>query len=169
MPFPSVPSIPDLPPVVMKILVAGVIFLVFWLVAVISQRITRRVMEKSEIDRDVKGLLEKIVKISLVLFGLVTALGTGGVNVSALVAGLGLTGFALGFAIKDALANLLAGVLILSYRPFRRHDIIAVTGFEGEVVQIDLRYTTLMSGENKILIPNSTLFTNSITVQGAQA
>ena len=56
-----------------------------------------------------------MAKLSLIVFGLVTALGTAGVNVSALVAGLGLTGFALGFAFRDVLSNLLAGVLILLY------------------------------------------------------
>ena len=52
--------------------------------------------------------------------GVITALGTIGVDVTGLVAGFGLTGFAVGFAMKDALANLLAGVMILLYRPFRK-------------------------------------------------
>ena len=85
-----------------------------------------------------------------------------GINVSALVAGLGLTGFALGFALKDILSNLIAGVLILLYRPFRVNDYIMVTGLEGAVTEIDLRYTTLQKEGQKFLIPNSVLFTNSI-------
>ena len=56
--------------------------------------------------------------------GLVTALGTLGVDVSALVAGLGLTGFALGFAVKDTISNILAGVLLLVYRPFSKKDYV---------------------------------------------
>ena len=48
----------------------------------------------------------------VMIFGFVTALGSVGVDVSALVAGLGLTGFALGFALKDTISNLLSGVLI---------------------------------------------------------
>jgi small conductance mechanosensitive channel len=84
------------------------------------------------------------------------------VNVSALIAGLGLTGFALGFALKDAVSNLLAGLLILIYKPFRMGDHISVTGLEGEVVNIDLRYTTLQAGQKTFLIPNSNLFTNPI-------
>jgi len=87
-----------------------------------------------------------------------------GINVSALVAGLGLTGFALGFALRDILSNLLAGALIIVYRPFHRGDKIAVAGCEGKVQEIDLRYT-IVQGENKIyLIPNSTLFTNTISI-----
>jgi small-conductance mechanosensitive channel len=85
-----------------------------------------------------------------------------GVNVSALVAGLGLTGFALGFALKDVLSNLIAGILILLYRPFRLNDYITVGGLQGIVTEIDLRYTRLEKEGEAYLIPNSVLFTNSI-------
>jgi small conductance mechanosensitive channel len=88
--------------------------------------------------------------------GLVVGLGTMGLNVSALVASLGLTGFALGFAPRDAVANLLAGVLILSHRPLEYGDRIAVTGLEGVIVDIDLRYTTLDAGDKRHLVPNQT-------------
>jgi len=109
-------------------------------------------------------LLGRIAGISLVVFGTITALGTLGIDVSALVAGLGLTGFALGFAFRDVLSNVLAGVLILLYRPFHRGDKIRVTGFEGSVTNIDLRYTTIAAADRIILIPNSNLFTNPIEV-----
>ncbi|MCH8157277.1 MAG: mechanosensitive ion channel [Nitrospinae bacterium] len=77
---------------------------------------------------------------------------------SALVAGLGVTGFALGFAMKDTISNLLAGVLLLVYRPFAIDDHINISGQDGKVVAIDLRYTTLADGDKKILIPNSMVF-----------
>jgi len=82
-----------------------------------------------------------------------------GVNVSALVAGLGLTGFALGYALKDSISNLLAGILILIYRPFGINNKVKVDKNEGTVTHIDLRYTTLENETGKILIPNSKLFT----------
>jgi len=98
------------------------------------------------------------------IFGFVTALGTLGINVSALVAGLGLTGFALGFALKDTISNLLSGVLILLYRPFEIGNRIRISGYEGIVISIDLRYTELDSEGDKVLIPNSKLFTDPVTV-----
>ncbi len=98
--------------------------------------------------------------------GLVSGLGTMGIDVAALVAGLGLTGFALGFALRDAISNLLAGVLVMIYRPFRHGDRISVTGLEGTVVRIDLRYTTMQGEDRRFLIPNQVLFTNAITVLG---
>jgi small-conductance mechanosensitive channel len=84
--------------------------------------------------------------------------------VSALVAGLGLTGFALGFALKDTISNLISGVLILLYKPFQIGNRIKISGYEGIVVSIDLRYTELDAESCKILIPNSNLFTNPIEV-----
>jgi small conductance mechanosensitive channel len=113
--------------------------------------------------RFILRLAARISFIGLLVFGTITALGTMGVNVSALVAGLGLTGFALGFALKDVLSNLMAGILIILYRPFRVNDYIAVKDHgEGTVTDIDLRYTTLEKEGQKYLLPNSVLFTNSI-------
>ena len=98
------------------------------------------------------------------IFGFVTALGTLGIDVSALVAGLGLMGFALGFALKDIISNLLSGVLILLYRPFEKGNRIKISSYEGIVVSIDLRYTELDCEGKKVLIPNSKLFADPITV-----
>lgn len=148
-----------------KIILGLLVFLAFWIASAVFQKVMRRLYERSEPGRqDAIRLLSQAAKIGLLAFGVVTALGTIDVDVSALVAGLGLTGFALGFALKDILANLVAGLLILLYRPFKRHDQISVTGFEGEVTEIDLRYTTLETNGKKFLIPNSTLFTNPISL-----
>jgi small-conductance mechanosensitive channel len=97
--------------------------------------------------------------------GLITSLGILGINITALVAGLGLTGFALGFALKDIISNLLAGILIILYSPFKVGDRIKVGNYEGEVVEINLRYTVLSEKGERILIPNSTMFTNIIAVK----
>jgi small conductance mechanosensitive channel len=94
----------------------------------------------------------------------IVGFGTMGVDVTALVAGLGLTGFALGFALRDAVSNLLAGVLIILYQPFRSGDRIEVAGSAGRVVGINLRYTILDAGDRRILVPNSNLFSNSVVV-----
>ena len=141
-----------------------VIFVVFFILAKIIKRIITSAAERLKFDRNLTSLLARTSSITLIIFGFVTALGTLGINVSALVAGLGLTGFALGFALKDTISNLLSGVLILLYRPFEIGNRIKVSGYEGIVISIDLRYTELDSDENKVLIPNSKLFTDPVTV-----
>jgi small-conductance mechanosensitive channel len=101
----------------------------------------------------------------VLIVGLITGLGTVGIDISALIAGLGLTGLAIGIALKDVVSNSIAGIMILIYKPFQRHDQITVTGLEGSVVQIDLRFTTLETADQRILIPNANLLTNSIIVR----
>jgi len=141
-----------------------VILLVFFVLAKIMKRIIISAAERLKFDENLTSLFARTSSITLTIFGLVTALGTLGVDVSALVAGLGLTGFALGFALKDTISNLLSGVLILLYRPFEKGDRIKISGYEGIVISIDLRYTELDSEGSKVLIPNSKLFTDPITV-----
>ncbi|MEE8379074.1 MAG: mechanosensitive ion channel domain-containing protein [Gammaproteobacteria bacterium] len=147
-----------------RIIGVVVIFVAFYILAKIIKRIITKAAERLKFDENLASLLARTSSITLMIFGFVTALGTLGVNVSALVAGLGLTGFALGFALKDTISNLLSGVLILLYRPFTIGNRIRISGYEGAVVSIDLRYTELDSEGNKVLIPNSKLFKDPITV-----
>jgi small conductance mechanosensitive channel len=140
------------------------ILIVFFAFAKIIKRIINSSAERLKLDGNLTSLLARASSITLMVFGFVTALGTLGINVSAIVAGLGLTGFALGFALKDTISNLLSGVLILLYRPFEIGNRIKISGYEGIVISIDLRYTELDSEGNKVLIPNSKLFTDPITV-----
>lgn len=146
------------------------IFFIFWLLAIALRTITRRfTRSRDAAKQNVFRLIQQLVYVSLLLLGLVTALGTIGVNVAALVTSLGLAGFALGFALKDALSNLISGVLLLLYRPFTIGDEIMVTGFDGRVIAIDLRYTTLQLEGRIVFIPNSKLFTESVVFKEAPA
>jgi len=145
-------------------LAAGVLVAVaFWVAGRVLRAAVGRFLA-SHLDPSVVTLLCKSLQYAAIGVGLITALGTIGINVSALVAGLGLTGFALGFALKDLVANVVAGVLVLVYRPFHREDHVAVAGYEGRVREIDLRYTTLETPEQIILIPNQTLLANAVTI-----
>ena len=146
--------------------VGGVIavFLAFFILAKIIKRIITTNARRLKLDGSLTSLLARTSSITVIIFGIVTALGTVGVNVSALVAGLGLIGFAIGFALKDTISNLLSGVLILLYRPFEIGNRIKISGYEGLVISINLRYTELDAGGNKILIPNAKIFTDPITV-----
>lgn len=149
---------------------AGIaIFLVFWVIGTIAEFLVLRLSRKMPHNASLLKLLGRITKLSILVFGVATALGTMGVNVSALVAGLGLTGFALGFAFRDVLSNLLAGILILLFRPFNIDDDISVAGLDGRVVSIDLRYTILKQPGKTVLIPNSNLFTNPVLVTNKEA
>ena len=124
----------------------------------------RKARNRFSLKDPIRFLVSGGAKISILVFGAITALGTLGINVSELVVGLGLSGFALGFALKDTISNLLAGVMILVYQPFDIGDYIIVTGKEGKVIHIDFRYTTLENNEKIILIPNSLVFANTVSI-----
>ena len=145
-----------------------VILLVTWCAATMLASVLTRVANNRDFNRDLLYVAIKLLKGSLLLVGLVTSLGTLGIDVGALLAGLGLTGFALSIALRDIISNLLAGILILAYRPFTHGDRISVTGLEGTVQDIDLRYTTLEVEDRLMLIPNANLLTNPITVLRSQ-
>ena len=143
-----------------------IVILAFLALAWGLRRLFRRLGRRFDIERrPLANLAAETARIGVVAVGVITGLGTMGVDVSALVAGLGLTGFALGFALRDAVSNLLAGVLIILYQPFRPGDRIEVAGSAGTVVGVNLRYTVLDAGDRRILVPNSTLFSNSVTVE----
>lgn len=82
-----------------------------------------------------------------------------------LIAGLGVSSVAIGFAFKDILQNWLAGLLILLRQPFEVDDQIEVNGFEGTVERIETRATIIKQYDNKrVVIPNSDIYTNALKV-----
>lgn len=143
---------------------AIIIFLSFFIISKIIKRIIIKSTQHLNIDDHLIMLLARTIRVTLVILGIITSLGTLGIDVSALVASIGLTGFALGFALKDTISNLLSGVLILLYKPFKVGDKIIIANFEGTITSIDLRYTQLENNGKIILIPNSKSFTDPITV-----
>jgi small-conductance mechanosensitive channel len=148
-----------------RLVTSVVLLLVFWLLAAGTGRVVQRLARARHIDSGLVQFLGGAARLTLLLVGAVTALGTLGVDVSALVAGLGLTGFALGFALKDIISNALAGIMVLFFKPFRQGDQISVTALEGTVLEINMRYTVLDAGGQVIFIPNANLITNPVTVK----
>jgi len=147
-------------------LISGlIIFILFYIAFRICGNIFDRLAKKSDKGwNSVLPLLKSTTRITLLTVGLITMLGTWGVDVSAIIAGLGITGFALGFALKDALASLLAGTLILIYRPFRVGDTIDTCGVSGIVFAIDMRYTTIDDNGIRHLVPNSKLLSEKVSI-----
>ena len=145
------------------ILLALVIIIVFWIMSKIFRRIVYKVLDKNSPNSNIARVLSAIVKNIILIFGFITSLGTLGINVSAIVAGLGLTGFAFGFAFKDMLSNFISGVMIFIYEPFKINDFIQVEGKEGKVVEINLRYVIIETETQKILVPNSISVSGAIT------
>ena len=148
-----------------QIVLGLAVFLVLWGVGALLQGLIRRYFERRNLNRDVEQLVGQAVKLAFIALAITTGLGTMGVVVGGLVASVGLIGFAIGFALKDAISNTLAGILLLLYHPFERGDEVTIADFSGTVEDIDLRYTLLETPEKRILVPNQKLFTDVVTVQ----
>lgn len=147
-----------------KLIIALIILIAFWIAGKVILRVFNRYSSRARLNDDVRDLLKRALNVVITVVGIVTALGTLGIDVTAMVAGLGLTGFALGFALQDIISNFLAGVLLLIHRPFRRGNYIKVGDKEGIVIDMDMRYTHIQREHITILIPNSTLFKEAITI-----
>ena len=135
----------------------------FWVAAKFVGALVMRL--QSRVDEAHKGLIELLADVvgwTLFGIGVIAGLGTAGVNVTALVTGLGLTGVALGLATKDILANMVAGIMVLLFRPYTRGDRVRIDTFQGKVSAIDLRYTTLLAKGGTILVPNAKAYTEVI-------
>ena len=86
---------------------------------------------------------------------IVVVLGKLGVDVRPIVAGLGVTGFILGFAFQESLGNLASGLMIAINEPFKIGDYVIVAGLEGTVIKMDMMAVTLATADNKkVVIPN---------------
>jgi small-conductance mechanosensitive channel len=146
-----------------NLLAGAVVLLAFWLVASVGRRLIAVAAPRVRADTSVVLLLSRLYYYSVLVFGGVTALGTAGLDVRALVAGLGLTGFALGFALKDVLSNFVSGVMLLAYRPFHLGDVIEMGEFVGTIETIRIRDTLVRAEDGRlIIIPNTKLITEVV-------
>ena len=143
------------------------IMIAFWVLSFVVRRIISKISRTNKVDPDLVSFMRAGGKWGILLIGMAMALGTLGIDITALVAGLGLTGFAMGYALRDTISNSIAGMMVIAYKPFRRNDLIKVGAREhkGYVRGIDLRYTVMENEEGDIIyIPNSLLFSNVVTV-----
>ena len=148
-----------------NIFFGSIIFIFFWFFSKIVQYGIKKIFKTTNPNTNISNVIAGIVKNLIVILGFITALGTLGINISAIVAGLGLTGFAFGFAFKDMLSNFISGVMLFIYQPFGLGDTISVDGKEGKVVDINLRYVTLENENLKMLVPNSLLVSESLEIK----
>lgn len=148
-----------------KLIIAIVILMAFYVASRIVSSSILKIGKTGNIGREnIYQLLASAAKMTVMAFGLLISLGTIGIDITPLIAGLGLSGLAVGLALKDAVINLLNGILILIYQPFKKGDIIKIGGSKGRVGEINLRYIQLIDdeGNREFLVPNSLAFSKEI-------
>jgi small conductance mechanosensitive channel len=153
-----------------NIVLALIVFLLFLFIASRIKALVKRLTRNRRYARNLGLVLGRLVQGTTILIGLFVALSIVIPTFRAgdLVQLLGISGVAIGFAFRDILQNFLAGILILLTEPFQIDDQIVFKDFEGTVENIETRATTIRTYDGRqIVIPNSELFTNSVTVNTA--
>lgn len=121
-------------------------------------------------DRDgmfeqLRPLIKRVSQIVVAFFGVVVLLGHFGVSVLAIMATLGLTGFALALALKDTITNIISGFIIMATQPFVVGDRIEIDAIDAwaDVVSIGYRSTTCVTRDNReVVVPNGNIVDNTI-------
>ncbi len=150
--------------------VGVIVFLLFLAIAYAVRRIVKATSLKASLDSMLASLLARMAYIIVVVLGIFVAATVifPGITPGSLIAGLGIGSVALGFAFKDVMQNLLAGFLILLYRPFKIGDQIKVDDYEGDVEEINVRATKIKTYDGeRVVIPNSDLYMKSVLVRTA--
>lgn len=154
--------------VVQIVLSVSVIWLLYRLANVFTEYLTLVAAQTdSTLDDQLVPLVNRTLKIFVVVVGVLAAIQNLGINVMSLIAGLGIGGLAFALAARDMVANLFGSVMILMDRPFQVGDWIVVPGAEGTVQEIGFRSTRILTFYNSIVsIPNSDLASAKIDNMG---
>jgi len=138
-----------------QILGAIAILAVGFLLAKWAGNLTYKALLKQEMEPPVRLLLVRVVKIIVLAFMLVVALGQFGVQVAPLIAGIGVAGIGIGIALQGVLRNVMAGLSIIFTKPFRVGEYIELVGVYGQVTTIDIFSTELTHADrSRVIIPN---------------
>ena len=161
----------NLPDFVFKFVVFILILVIFRALSKLVRRLAETALNKSSANLSalLKDILVSVSGALVMLLGILVALSQVGISLGPALAGLGLAGFILGFALQDTLGNFAAGAMILIYRPYDVDDFVEVTGAAGLVKQMTLVSTTISTFDNQILIiPNSKIWGDVIKNVTAQ-
>lgn len=130
------------------------------------RKVVRRAMERANADKGAVQFVDSCLKIALYAVLAMAIASRFGIDAASVVAVVGSLGLTFGFAVQGTLANFAGGVLILLLKPFVVGDYIIedTNKNEGVVTEIQIFYTTLHTGDNKVIVlPNGTLANNSMT------
>lgn len=145
-----------------NIVAAIVIIIVGMIVARIVSNTLNKVLRSRHIDATVADFLSALVRYGVIAFTLIAALGRVGVQTASVIAVLGAAGLAIGLALQGSLSNLAAGVLLVTFRPFRTGEFIDI-GVMGTVMNVQIFSTTLKTADGKIVVvPNGKIISGNI-------
>ena len=159
------------PKLLFRLFLMALIVFGFVQLAKIVQRLVRKGLNSARVRISylLKEMILSSVRNLVIILGILIALAQMGVSLGPLLAGLGIAGFIIGFALQDSLANFASGMLILLYRPFDVGDVVEAGGVRGRVNNMSLVNTTFLTLDNqRLIVPNNLIWSTVITNVTAQ-
>ena len=139
----------------MQILTAIVLMGIGVVIARWVGKLLHRWLKSKAYDEPVSNLIVKVVKLLIIGLIGIMALGQMGVQITPLIAGIGVVGVGASLAMQGILGNLVAGLTIIFSKPFTIGEYIELLGVYGQVTDIDLFSTTLLHADNsRVIVPN---------------
>lgn len=148
---------------IVDLVIGLIVFAIIYLLWLILRRLLRHALAQAGVDRTASSFLELLAKYGVLGIGAVYAMNAAGINTAALLASLGIAGLTIGFAARDALSNLISGVLIFLDRPFVIGDLVEIEDRYGRVDRITLRSTRVVTSDGKMLaVPNTEIINKTV-------
>ena len=152
------------PVLVVSIVMTVIVIILAKIAVALEKRFLMGLEKKSEGFNSLQAqLLGKICAILTWIIALVLILACFRVNLTPVLAGLGVIGMVLGLALQESISSLFSGIMLAINKPFREGDWIEVAGQAGTVTAMDIMCTTLMTGDfKKVVMSNKTVWGNTI-------
>ena len=134
----------------------ALVALVFWFASVAKRFLFNRFLSKSGLERSLQYTIAQICGYLVLVIGILVALQSAGLNLSALAVFAGAIGVGIGFGLQNITRNFISGLVVLAERPIKIGDRVEVGNVTGQVKSIRARSTTILTNDNiAIIVPNS--------------
>ena len=144
------------------LLIVGIFIVGFFIIKLINKSLSR-LFARTEFDPTLEIFIQKVIKITLWIILILIILSNLGFNVTGFIAGLGIIGFIVGFATKDVLSNIAAGIFSLINKPFKVGESVEVAGIKGTVKEMGISACIIITDNKEyVTVPNSKIWGNSI-------
>ncbi len=137
--------------------------LLYYVTAKLNKIVVYKLLANSKIELGVRVAVGTIFRYVILTVGFIIILQTVGINLSSITILLGALGVGIGFGLQNITNNFVSGLIILFERPIKVGDRIEVTGITGDVINISMRATTIVTNDNiSIIVPNSEFISSTV-------
>jgi small-conductance mechanosensitive channel len=128
-----------------------------------ARKLVDRILIRLQIEEGTRYTFKRVIELVFILIGAIIAFQSIGINLSGLAVIFGLLSVGIGFGLQNITSNFVAGLILLFERPIKVGDRVTVGGIEGDVIDINIRSTTIRSLNNiDIIVPNSEFVSSQV-------